>query len=281
VQIHGPSVINPDPAAISVDVNDHDPDRLFVKVEFPGGIRFYLDNGDADVLIKVFCQAKDMLHAHQHAAVMTDPLAPLRDAPHFGDGLPVLDDDGGDGDDEPEPERTATPAEHADTAERIERAAEAREIIAAAGWDAAACAECGSREGTVVDGWHDECRAYRDGVGRREATTVGTVTGVLAAAETAGRQLAGEVDHVEFITDSRAPRIAQCHVPRAHGYEPTGTPVDCDVQGHHDDPDGTYVENITEVMAQAYVNTGLPKPAAALQAEVDATADAARKDGRG
>jgi hypothetical protein len=52
---------------------------------------------------------------------VTDPLAPLRDAPHFGEGLPVLDDDGGDGDEEA-PERTATPAEHADTAERIERA---------------------------------------------------------------------------------------------------------------------------------------------------------------
>jgi hypothetical protein len=60
------------------------------------------------------------------------------------------------------PERTATPAEHADTAARIERAREAAEINAAAGWDSSACAECGSREGTVVDGFHEECRKYRD-----------------------------------------------------------------------------------------------------------------------
>jgi hypothetical protein len=136
MQIHGPSVINPDPAAISVDVNAHDPERLFVKVEFPGGIRFYLDNGDADTLIKVFCQAKDMLHAHRHAAAMTDPLAPLRDREHYVPAEPVegrvldeADVDGmrikavlGVGPDPGRPERTATPAEHADTAARIERA---------------------------------------------------------------------------------------------------------------------------------------------------------------
>lgn len=117
------------------------------------------------------------------------PLASIRGVPHFGDG---------------------------------EKA-----ISSAAGWDTSACQECGSREGTVVDGWHKECKAYRDGVDKRDATTVGSVTGVLAAAETAGRQLAAVVD-------------------------------------------------------PAYVNTGLHKsPAAALQAEVDATADAARKDGQG
>jgi hypothetical protein len=181
VQIHGPGGCV-DGSAIEVSINGGKEDQHpFVTVQFPTGVRFYLDAGDADVLIKVFCQAKDMLAAHRsavanhagigeyvhepahvaeaeaanaaQAAADDDVLCAAVTAGRFGGeyactepkghepsdhvamggdmecarwpavkGLPVLDDDGGDGDDEPEPERTATPAEHADTAERIERA---------------------------------------------------------------------------------------------------------------------------------------------------------------
>ncbi len=145
MQIHGPSVINPDPTDISVDVNAADPERPFVNVQFPGGVHFYLDDGDADTLIKVFCQAKEMLAAHRHAVACHSGLGeyvngtgqvvpegtcgagsvthswlctrvPGHPGEHYtvtgngavkwpavAEGLPVAEDDGGDGDDNREP----------------------------------------------------------------------------------------------------------------------------------------------------------------------------------
>ena len=99
MQIHGPSVIGPDPTTITVEVNARNAENPFVKVEFPGGLHFYLDDGDADVLIKVFCQAKDMLAGHRHAVANHAGIGEYVN----GTGLPVAEDDGGDGDDDREP----------------------------------------------------------------------------------------------------------------------------------------------------------------------------------
>jgi hypothetical protein len=84
----------------------------FADIRFArfGGALLTLNSpADCDRLIKAAALAKSMLLGEASEPV-TDPLAPLRDAPHFGEA----------------PERTATPAEHADTAARIERAAEAQ-----------------------------------------------------------------------------------------------------------------------------------------------------------
>jgi hypothetical protein len=117
--------------------------------------------------------------------------------------------------------RTATPAEHADTAERIERARTGLPVLNADG--RFYCAEQGPHPN------------------------------YLYCCEPAGH--AG--DHIARTADTGNEEYICGRWPQA-----------------------TYVENITAVMAQAYVNTGLPKAAAGLQAEVDATADAARKDGQ-
>jgi hypothetical protein len=109
-----------------------------------GGAFISLDSAaDCDRLIKAAILAKSLLLGETSEPV-TDPLAPLRDAPHFGEGLPVLDDDGGDGDEEA-PERTATPAEHADTAERIERAAAGMPNVVAVAGEAGARAIAGAQ----------------------------------------------------------------------------------------------------------------------------------------
>jgi hypothetical protein len=116
MQIHGPSIVSPDPASIRVDLNTTRPERPFVTVEFPGGLAFYLEGGDFDVLIKVFCQAKDILHAHKQAAAMAEQEASgliggfptvadrgrydAASAAEVARGLPVLDDEPGDGDDD-------------------------------------------------------------------------------------------------------------------------------------------------------------------------------------
>jgi hypothetical protein len=165
---------------------------------------FLYTEADADKLIKAGCAAKDMLHARNHEAAMTDPLAPLRDRLHFGEGLPVAEDGGDDGDtrepyckvclftldakgDHLYPDGLIVGAHdpEPDWREPVGRkptAAEARAISSADGWDPTACQECGSREGAVVDGWHTECKAYRDGVNKRDATTVGSVTDAMAQA---------------------------------------------------------------------------------------------------
>jgi hypothetical protein len=125
VQIHGPSSEFA-AADVTVELNATRPEDPFITIMWPNGVRVYLDDGDADYLIKVILQAKDMLAAHRNAV-----------ACHAGIGEYVNGD-------------TAAPG--------------TGKIHSSAGWDPSACAECGSREGTVVDGWHPECRRYREGL---------------------------------------------------------------------------------------------------------------------
>src|ERR1035438_1655910 len=120
MQIHGPSFISHEPADIRVDLNTHAPDRAFATVSFPNGLNFFLyDEKEADTLIKVFCQAKDMLHAHKQAAAMAEQEASgliggfptvadrgrydAASAAEVARGLPVLDDEPGDGDEDEDP----------------------------------------------------------------------------------------------------------------------------------------------------------------------------------
>jgi hypothetical protein len=68
VQIHGSSAFVTGPGDITVDLNAADPDFVFVKVGFPGGVYMTVYGaGDADMVITKFLQAKDMLAAHRHA----------------------------------------------------------------------------------------------------------------------------------------------------------------------------------------------------------------------
>src|ERR1035438_7805228 len=90
MQIHGPSFISHEPADIRVDLNTHAPDRAFATVSFPNGLDFFLyDEKEADTLIKVFCQAKDMLHAHKQAAAMAE-----QEASGLIGGFPTVADRG-------------------------------------------------------------------------------------------------------------------------------------------------------------------------------------------
>src|ERR1035438_506499 len=90
MQIHGPSFISHEPADIRVDLNTHAPDRAFATVSFPNGLNFFLyDEKEADTLIKVFCQAKDMLHAHKQAAAMAE-----QEASGLIGGFPTVADRG-------------------------------------------------------------------------------------------------------------------------------------------------------------------------------------------
>jgi hypothetical protein len=135
VQIHGASAFVDGPGDITVDLNAHDPEFVFVRVGFPGGVYMTVyGDAEADMVITKFLQAKDMLAAHRHAVAChagigeyvngtvaentapkrvklcrcdRDPRShvPMASCPEWKDakGLPVAEDDGGDGDDQREP----------------------------------------------------------------------------------------------------------------------------------------------------------------------------------
>ena len=147
MQIHGSSAFVDGPGDITVDLNAADPEFVFVKVGFPGGVYMTVyGDGDADTVITKFLQAKDMLAAHRHAVANhaglgeystpftaesaaeaaqcagpgDDGVICTRLAGHDGlhytvtsqgavqwpestTGLPVAEDDSGDGDDDREP----------------------------------------------------------------------------------------------------------------------------------------------------------------------------------
>src|ERR1017187_7702890 len=138
VQIHGPSSEFA-AADVTVELNATHPQDPFITIMWPNGVRVYLDDGEADYLIKVILQAKDMLAAHRNAVACHSGLgeyvngtrsrcpadwgsgtesqrcpwlaghgAVHRDNSGHewtdgGEGLPVAEDDGGDGDDDREP----------------------------------------------------------------------------------------------------------------------------------------------------------------------------------
>lgn len=100
MQIHGASAFVDGPGDISVDLNASNPEFVFVKVGFPGG--FYMTvygDDDADMVITKFLQAKDMHAAHRNAVANHAGIGEYVN----GTGLPVAEDDGGDGDDDREP----------------------------------------------------------------------------------------------------------------------------------------------------------------------------------
>jgi hypothetical protein len=98
VQIHGPSSEFA-AADVTVELNATRPEDPFITIMWPNGVRVYLDDGEADYLIKVILQAKDMLAAHRNAVACHAGIGEYVN----GTGLPVAEDDGGDGDDDREP----------------------------------------------------------------------------------------------------------------------------------------------------------------------------------